>query len=128
MGADVLNTFPVGFTSQPFRDVPLQEGDKSLHTLLTTFLLSIVRESQGILGDAMSQIPVRASPEGSFAEDEFVYANPERPPVDRVQVAFLHEDFWGHVCHRPRHAGEHSAFGIMDGNVEIRQMGVPLFI
>lgn len=76
----------------------------------------------------MGEISVRAPPEGSPAEDELVYADPKRPPVDRVRVTFLDEDFWSHISHRARHASEHLAFRIMDGDIEIGQVGVPLFI
>lgn len=128
MVPDIMNTFPVRFASQSFRDVSLQEAGQDLHALLTAPHLSVFWESQRILGDAVGQIAVRASPEGPSAEDELICADPKRPPIDCARVAFLDEDLWSHVGHRPRHTGEHLAFRIMDSDIKIGQVGVPLFV
>jgi len=45
-------------------------------------------------------LPARASPEGSSTEDELVHVDPKQPPINRVRVAFLDEDFGSHVSHR----------------------------
>jgi hypothetical protein len=84
VGPNILHTFPVGFASQPFRDVPFKEACQGLHTALTALHFGIIWESQRILGDAVRQIPVGAPPEGPSAEGKLVGANSERPPVDRV--------------------------------------------
>lgn len=76
----------------------------------------------------MGEVSVSASTEGSSAKDELVYADPERPPINRIGVAFLDEDFWSHVGHGSCDACQQSGFRIMDGDVEICQMSVPLFI
>jgi len=102
---DVLDTFSIGLASQSLRDVSLEEAGQELHPPLTALHLRIIRVPQGIFGDAVRQIPVRASSEGSSAEDELVSADTERPPIDCVRVAFLDENFGCHVSHRSRHAG-----------------------
>ena len=76
----------------------------------------------------MGEVRVRASTEGSSTKYELVYTDPERPPIDRIGISFLGEDFWSHIGHGSCDACQESAFRIMNSDIEIGQMSVPLFV
>lgn len=99
MGANILEALSVELASQTFRDVSLKEAIEEFQSVLAALVLYVLGKPQRVLGDAVGEVPIRASTEGSSAKDELVYANPERPPIDCIGVTLLGEDFWSHIGH-----------------------------
>ena len=72
--------------------------------------LSVLRETQRILSNAVREVAVRLAAERSTPKNELICADAERPPVDRVGITTLREDFGSHVCHRTSYALQKSSF------------------
>lgn len=57
-------------------------------------------------------------------KNKFVSCNAKTPPVDGPRVAFPANDLGSHVGHTSSDTCVHSAFGVVDSNVEISDMRV----
>jgi hypothetical protein len=71
---------------------------------------------------------VRTPAEWSAAKYELIYADAKGPPVDRIRVSALGQNLRRHVRHGASDACKHTTVGVVDGDVEVRQMGMATLI
>lgn len=76
----------------------------------------------------MGEIAVGFASEWTAAKEKLVCADAEGPPVDGVGVPALCENLGGHVGHAPRDAGEQATVGIVDGDVEVGEVGMATLV
>ena len=81
-----------------------------------------------VFSNAVGQVAVRLPTERAAAKNKFVGTDAKGPPVDGVCVPALCEDFWSHVGHGAGDAGQQTSLGVVDGDVEVGKMGMPVFV
>lgn len=92
MAHEFLETFSLGFAAESLSGVAFKEAFEDLHAGARALFLCIFGPFEGVFGDAVGEVAVGASTEGSSAKDKFVGANTEGPPVNVACVAPLGED------------------------------------
>ena len=62
----------------------------------------------------------------SFIEQELICCDPKAPPVNLPRVSLSSNYLGRHICHTTRHTRMHSLVRIVDSNVEVGKMCMPL--
>lgn len=81
-----------------------------------------------VFGDAVRQVAIRLPTERPTSKDEFVGANAQGPPINGVCVPALGEDFWSHISHGPCDPCEKTFLCVVNGDVEVGDMGVTALV
>ena len=76
----------------------------------------------------MGEIAVGFASKWAAAKEELVCAYAKGPPVDGVGVAAPCENLGCHVGHAPCDAGEQATAGIVDGDVEVCEVGIATLV
>lgn len=88
------------------------------------FCVGIFWESQAVLQDGLRHLVGVSSIKWPFVEQEFVGCDAQTPPINTPGIALPSDDLWSHVSHAACHARVHAALRIMNGNVEVGDMGM----